>query len=130
MKISDGPKFPPKPVDPSNFTGKATLSRMDGICENPLINLYRVTFQPKARTAWHFHSGLQLLLVIEGSCRLQKEGEPIQEIQAGGAACIGPGEKHWHGASPGGQMTHLALNIDASTTWFSKVTDFEYCGSN
>jgi quercetin dioxygenase-like cupin family protein len=63
-------------------------------------------------------------------CLLQKKGEPIQELQAGGTACIASGEKHWHGAGPDGPMTHLALNIDASTTWLSKVTDSEYCGSN
>ena len=35
--------------------------------------MYRVTFQPGARTAWHTHTGgPQILLVIEGSCRLQK----------------------------------------------------------
>ena len=130
VKISEGPGTPPAPVDPLNFTGNATLSRMDGICDRPYINLYRVTFQPKARTAWHFHSGPQLLIVIEGLCLLQKEGEPIQELQAGGTASIASGEKHWHGASPGSPMTHLALNIDANTTWLSKVTESEYYGSN
>ena len=56
------------------------MARMDGVNESPDINVYRVTFQAGARTAWHTHTGPQLLLVVEGSCRLQKEGEPIQEV--------------------------------------------------
>ena len=128
MKIFHGPSQPIAPVDPANFTGDATLSRMDGICEHPGINMYRVTFQPRARTAWHFHSGPQLLLIIEGCCRLQAEGEPLRELQAGGTACILPGEKHWHGATADRQMVHLALNIDAATTWLSKVSDSDYDG--
>ena len=35
---------------------------------------------------------------------------------------------HWHGASGDAGMTHLALNIDAETAWFEKVTDDEYRG--
>ena len=39
---------------------------------------------------------------IEGRCRVQQEGEPIQEVAAGGAIRIEPGERHWHGATPDG----------------------------
>lgn len=128
MKLLPPAAHAPQPVDPANFTGDATLARMDGVCSRPHVNAYRVTFQPKARTAWHTHSGPQLLLVVEGRCRLQKAGEPVQEIEAGGMVCIEPGERHWHGAAAGAPMTHVALNIDASTTWLAKVTDAEYRG--
>jgi quercetin dioxygenase-like cupin family protein len=81
---------------------------------------YRVTFQPAARTAWHSHSGVQLLLVIEGRCRVQKAGEPVHEVAAGGAIRIEPGERHCHGAATDGPMTHLALNIDAATECYRR----------
>ncbi len=129
MKVFHGPNAPPAPVDPANFTGDATLSRMDGVCDDPAVNVYRVAFQPGARTAWHTHSGPQLLLVIDGRCRVQKKGEVLQDVDAGGAVCIGPGETHWHGASPDAPMTHLAINIDAGTTWLTKVSDSDYHGS-
>lgn len=92
--------------------------------------MYRVTFQPSARTAWHAHSGVQLLLVVEGCCRVQKAGEPIQEVAAGGAVRIEPGERHWHGATPDAAMTHLALNINTMTEWFDQVSDAEYTGQS
>jgi quercetin dioxygenase-like cupin family protein len=117
-----------EPVDGANFTGPGTLIRMDGVCERPLVHAYRVRFEPRTRTAWHTHSGTQLLLVVEGTCRYQNAGEPVREIAVGGIVSIAPGERHWHGATPDAPMTHVALNIDAATTWLEKVTDREYEG--
>ena len=129
MKLFPLSAHVPQPADPANFTGDATLTRMDGVCDGPRVNAYRVTFQPRARTAWHTHSGPQLLLVVEGRCRLQKAGEPVQEVEAGSVVCIEPGDRHWHGASADAPMTHVALNLDASTTWLAKVSDAEYAGA-
>jgi 4-carboxymuconolactone decarboxylase len=117
------------PADARNFTGGAAVARIDGLSEQPAVNMYRVTFEPGARTAWHAHSGVQLLLVIEGRCRVQKEGDAVHDIAAGGAIRIEPGERHWHGAAPNAPMTHLALNIDATTEWFQQVTDADYAGA-
>lgn len=119
---------PAQPVDPANFTGAGTLVRMDGVCEQPTVNAYRVRFEAGTRTAWHTHSGTQLLLVVEGTCRFQKAGEPIREVGNGGIVSIASGERHWHGATPDAPMTHVALNIDAATTWLDKVSDAEYAG--
>lgn len=128
MKAFPLADHPAEPVDPENFTGAGTLVRMDGVCEVPRVNAYRVTFEPRTRTAWHTHSGTQLLLVVEGTCRCQNYGEPVREIGAGGIVSIAPGERHWHGATPDGPMTHVALNIDAATTWLERVSDREYEG--
>lgn len=117
-------------VDPDNFTGAGTLVRMTGLSEEPSVHAYRVTFEAGTRTAWHTHSGLQLLLVTDGTCRCQTAGEPVQEVSVGGIVSIPPGERHWHGATPDRPMTHVALNIDASTTWLAKVSDAEYAGSS
>ena len=118
-----------QPADPANFTGAATLTRMDDVCREPHVNAYRVSFEPGARTAWHVHSGPQLLLIVEGRCRLQKANEPVQEVEAGSVVCIAPGDRHWHGATADAAMTHVALNVDAATTWLEKVTDSEYAGT-
>jgi quercetin dioxygenase-like cupin family protein len=118
-----------EPLDPANFTGPGTLVRMTGVWQRPNVHAYRVTFEPRTRTAWHTHSGPQLLLIVEGRCRFQKEGEPVQEVGAGSLVAIEPGERHWHGASPAGRMIHVALNIDAATTWLEPVSDAEYEGA-
>ena len=93
MTIFDASDHLASPVDPQNFTGHATVARIDRLSDQPTVNMYRVTFQPGARTAWHAHTGVQLLLVIEGRCRVQKEQQPIHEVAAGGAIRIEPGER-------------------------------------
>ena len=128
MQLFDAGSHPDNPADPKTFTGSATMARFDGLAENPVVNMFRVTFERRARTAWHTHSGPQLLLIIEGRCRVQKHGEPIREVGTGGAIRIEPRERHWHGATPEGPMTHLAINIDSKTSWFGQVTDQEYSG--
>ena len=126
MKVFHLPGREAEPLDPANFTGAGTLVRMTGVSSTPSVNAYRVGFEAGTRTAWHTHTGTQLLIVIAGTCRCQKEGEPVQEVAAGGIVAIEAGERHWHGATPDAPMIHIALNIDASTTWFEKVTDEAY----
>ncbi|HUF76207.1 MAG TPA: cupin domain-containing protein [Longimicrobiales bacterium] len=126
MKVFQLAGRPAEPLDPSNFTGTGTLVRMTDVSARPTVNAYRVRFEAGTRTAWHTHTGTQLLVVTEGTCRCQKEGEPVHEVAAGGIVAIEAGERHWHGATPDAPMTHIALNIDASTTWFEKVSDEEY----
>jgi quercetin dioxygenase-like cupin family protein len=112
--------------DPKTFTGQATLVRLNDLADEPSINAYRVAFQAGARTNWHTHSGTQLLIVLDGVCRLQTDTGAVTEITAGDVASIEPGERHWHGASDKGPMTHLAVNVASTTSWFEKVTNDEY----
>lgn len=40
-----------------------------------------------------------------------------------------PGTEHWHGASPGTSVTHIAIGPDAEkggAVWMQSVTDEEY----
>ena len=112
--------------DPKTFTGQATLIRLNDLADEPSINAYRVAFQAGARTNWHTHSGTQLLIILDGVCRLQTDTGAVTEITAGDVASIEPGERHWHGASDKGPMTHLAVNVASTTSWFKKVTNDEY----
>jgi quercetin dioxygenase-like cupin family protein len=112
--------------DPKTFTGQATLVRFNDLADDPGINAYRVAFQPRARTDWHTHSGTQLLIILDGVCRLQTDAGAVIEMTAGDVASIEPGERHWHGASDKGPMTHLAVNVASTTSWFEKVTNDEY----
>ena len=109
----------------SNFTGAVHVDRP--IAPNPAVGAdWRiVTFEPGARTAWHTHPKGQILIVTAGAGRVQREGGPIEEIRPGDVVLIPPGEKHWHGSSPAGAMTHVAIN-EAPTNWLEKVTDQQY----
>jgi quercetin dioxygenase-like cupin family protein len=115
-----------EPSDSKTFVGHARLTRMHDAADRPHTNVYRVAFEPGARTHWRTHTGPQLLQVIEGTCRYQKDGGAVREADVGDLIAIEPGERHWHGAGPDGPMTHVAINIDAKASWFEAVTDLEY----
>jgi quercetin dioxygenase-like cupin family protein len=88
-----------------------------------------VTFEPGARTAWHTHPLGQTLIVTAGLGRVQREGDPVEEVRPGDIVWFAPGEKHWHGASPHCAMTHIAIAeaLDGkSVEWMEKVTDKQY----
>jgi len=114
--------------DPETFVGRARLTRMTDAATYPRTNVYRVAFEAGARTNWHSHTGPQLLQIISGTCRFQHDGEVVRKAAVGDLISIASGERHWHGASPDGPMTHVAINIDANTDWFEPVTDQEYAG--
>ena len=126
MKAYNPSELSVESCDPEHFTGLAKLTRMTGVNADPTINIYRVCFERGSRTAWHTHSGIQLLVVVEGTCRMQAAGEKIVSVPTGGIVQIDRNEKHWHGADKNGQMTHIAINIDATTEWLEKVSDAEY----
>ncbi|MCR9137959.1 MAG: cupin domain-containing protein [Alphaproteobacteria bacterium] len=111
------------------FTGTVM---MDPIVEAPAparVRAVRVSFSPGARTNWHTHPLGQTLHVVSGVGRIQKSGEPVQEIMAGDTVWIAPGEKHWHGAAPDHAMCHIAIQeaLDgAAADWLEAVTDEEY----
>jgi quercetin dioxygenase-like cupin family protein len=88
--------------------------------------VYRVTFSDGGRTNWHCHSGPQWLFVVDGRVRVQAEGGGSRDLDAGDAVVVGPGERHWHGAVPGSTGTHIAVNVNAATTWLEPVSDEQY----
>ena len=88
-----------------------------------------VTFEPGARTAWHSHPRGQTLIVTAGIGRVQRWGDPIEEIRAGDVVRIPAGAKHWHGASPDASMTHIAITEYRDGTavqWMEQVSDEQY----
>ena len=88
-----------------------------------------VTFEPGARTAWHFHPLGQTLIVTAGCGWVQREGGPIEEIHPGDVIWFPAGEKHWHGATPTTAMTHIAIQeqLDGKLVeWMEQVSDDQY----
>ena len=121
MKVSHDADVEWEPLDPAHFTGNGRVKRVSATDQDPSVKVFRVEFEREARTNWHSHSGVQLLYIVEGRCRVQKWGEDVKQAGPGDIVNIHPGEKHWHGASPGSGMTHIAVNINATTTWMGRV---------
>ena len=129
MRLFRGSELRQEDADPAHFTGTARVTRTTGVSDEPGVTIYRVEFDPKARTDWHAHTGPQLLLILDGRCRIQTWGEAVRELEPGDTACVEPNEKHWHGAGADAAMTHIAVNIKVTTNWMEKVTDAQYDSS-
>ncbi|CAN5716636.1 cupin domain-containing protein [soil metagenome] len=110
------------------FTGTVWMDATS--VPQPGAGLFRVFFEPGARTNWHTHPEGQILYVVTGMGRIQKESEGPLEIRSGAIVYIAPGEKHWHGAAPDTFMVHVAINpaldTDGATDWMEPVTDEDY----
>ena len=88
-----------------------------------------VTFEAGARSAWHTHPLGQILIVTGGTGRVQHWGGAVQEIRKGDPVRIPPNVKHWHGASPGSSMSHIAITEQRegkAVDWMEKVSDADF----
>jgi quercetin dioxygenase-like cupin family protein len=92
------------------------------------ITAGRRNFEPGARTFWHSHDKGQLLLVEQGRARVQKKGEAMKELGAGGTDYTGPGVMHWHGAAPNERLVQVNIGFGGAAQWGSAVTEEEYGG--
>ena len=109
--------------DSLHFTGEVVRARLPA----DEGKIYYVRFQPRARTNWHEHPGTQILFVLEGRCRVQRQGHPVVELKPNEMLTIPAGEPHWHGAAPDAPMSHIAVNLfSGETKWMHAVSEKEY----
>lgn len=72
------------------------------------LRLTEVTFKDGARNRLHSHTTDQILIVTAGLGLVATEEEE-REIGPGDVAFIPAGERHWHGARPGQDLTHWVI---------------------
>lgn len=58
---------------------------------------------------WHSHPLGQILYILSGVCRVQREGGGVFFARAGDVAWLAPDEVHRHGADDGGPMSYLSI---------------------
>jgi 4-carboxymuconolactone decarboxylase len=132
LVITRGGSRPVNAAPTENFTGRVRVEALFEALDPSHASGGSVTFEPGARTAWHSHPRGQILIVTAGTGRVQRWGDPIEEIRAGDVVRIPAGQKHWHGASPQASMTHIAITEHRDGTavqWMEKVSDEQYNGS-
>ena len=102
----------PSPEKRERSTGEMFVGAVDS---QPVIGeeardlrLTEHTFRDGARNRLHTHTTDQILIVTAGEGIVATEHEE-RAVRAGDIAYIPAGERHWHGAKPGTDMTHLAV---------------------
>jgi quercetin dioxygenase-like cupin family protein len=128
-------------IEPKKPTGKGPAEWFTGDvyidtfaspkADGQRANVGRVRFAPGARTAWHSHDLGQTLHITEGVALLGTRDGQVIVAHPGDTIYTPPGEQHWHGATPGDFMEHLAV-YDTSAEpplgahWAEHVTDDDY----
>lgn len=107
----------------STFTGTVWADPVMPSTANVGIN--NVFFAPGGRTFWHEHEQGQVLHVTGGRGWVCVEGSEPQQIRAGDVVWIGPHERHWHGASEGSFMIHMAISL-GKAQWQEAVSAQDY----
>lgn len=129
IKITRSGSQPSRQGPAENFTGSVRVDPLFQANAPARTSGSLVTFELGARTAWHTHPLGQVLIVTAGTGRVQRWGDPVDEIRQGDVVWIPPGQKHWHGAAPNSSMAHIAIveMLDGkSVEWMEKVSDAQY----
>lgn len=111
------------------FTGTTYLEMLTTKGDEWNSSIGNVTFEPKARTNWHKHSGGQILLITAGSGFYKEQGKPIRPLKQGDVVKIPVDVVHWHGAAPDSWFAHISIETNIpnnTTTWLESVTDEQY----
>jgi 4-carboxymuconolactone decarboxylase len=112
-----------------NFTGTAWLQMLSNNDTTFNTSIGNVTFEPGARTNWHYHPGGQILIIISGKGLYQEKGKPVRILSKGDIIKCEPNTIHWHGAASDSEMSHLAIGTNPEkgvVVWLQPVSDEEY----
>ena len=129
MKIMKTGSRPQKKASSDYFHGNVFQDAIIEAPEPARVRAVKVSFEPKARTAWHTHPLGQTLFVISGVGLVGLRNEPPQIINVGDTVWIPPDEEHWHGAAEDTSMEHIAIQeaLDGKiANWLEQVSDTDY----
>lgn len=129
VDVTDNLIFPQgEKITNTNFTGTAYLKMlMEADSINPTA-VGNVTFEPGARTKWHYHPAGQILLVTDGVGYYQEKGQSKKILRKGDIVKCPPNTPHWHGATADLPFVQVAVtnNHLGPTVWQEAVTNEEY----
>ena len=129
MKIMKAGSRPQKKASSDYFHGNVFQDAIIEAPEPARVRAIKVSFEPKARTAWHTHPLGQTLFVLSGVGLVGLRNEPPQKIFTGDSIWIPPNQVHWHGATKDSPMEHIAIQEALNgrvADWLEQVSDDEY----
>jgi len=104
LKMSDVPKEPY--VNPL-FTG-ADVTSQDLVSDSKDLRVSIVNFGKGVRNKFHMHDGDQILIISGGKGFVATVKEK-KTVMPGEVVLFPAGEKHWHGATPDSEFSHIVI---------------------
>jgi len=96
------------------FTGK-DVTHQPLVGESKDFRMAIVNFGKGVRNKFHTHSGDQILIITAGKGIVATETEE-KAVTVGDVVLFSAGEKHWHGATPDSELSHITIQISGSKT--------------
>ena len=99
----------PNPI----FTGP-DVTRQLLVPDSKEFSVNMINFGKGVRNKFHAHDSEQILIVTSGVGIVATEKEE-KVVTKGDIILIPPGEKHWHGAAPDSEFSHIYVSRLGST---------------
>ena len=109
MKIINIKNVPREELDLPLFTGKIVRQSPVKDMKGSDLSVDYIHFAEGIHNKYHTHSNDQVLIVTAGRGIVATYEDGEKEIQEGDIVYAPAGEKHWHGAAPGFELTHISI---------------------
>jgi quercetin dioxygenase-like cupin family protein len=96
-----------------NMCGYGFIEMLKETLASPQLRSAFVRFDYGAYTKWHYHTGEQMLLIVEGEGFVECEDRPTLKVNPGARIYIPAGVRHGHGAQKGMNIHLLAGDEDS-----------------
>ncbi|MEL0240715.1 MAG: cupin domain-containing protein [Flavobacteriaceae bacterium] len=111
----------------THFIGEAWLNGVLSADEELPYGITKATFKANSTLDWHYHSSIQVLIVVEGEGYYQEKGKAAIRMKTGDVIRCEKGTEHWHASSKESDVTYLALYGGTEpTTWTEVLTQEAY----
>jgi quercetin dioxygenase-like cupin family protein len=107
MRILKIDEIPKEPLRNPLFTG-SDVSRQSLVTGSKDLSLGIVHFGRGVRNKFHSHDGDQVLIISAGKGIVATEAEK-RIVTVGEIVVFPAGEKHWHGATPDSEFSHIVI---------------------
>ncbi len=111
----------------THYIGEAWLKGLLQSDDQLPYNITKATFKANSTLDWHYHSAVQVLIVLEGSGYYQELGKAPIRMKTGDIIRCEKQTEHWHASSKEEDVTYLALYGGSQpTTWTEVLTQAYY----
>jgi quercetin dioxygenase-like cupin family protein len=108
MKVMRHDPSTSRPENDPIFLGEVHKQSLVTDSDADVLRVNSVTFKHGARNRLHHHAADQVLIVTHGLGIVATESDELL-IEAGDVILVPAGERHWHGARAGEEMTHFSI---------------------
>jgi len=106
MKVVKVSEIPKGDASGRLFTGPVTRQPILAGEQSRQFAVHQINFARGVKNKFHIHSNDQLLIVTAGKGICATEQEEIT-VGPGDVILFPAGEKHWHGAAPDSEFSHI-----------------------